>query len=491
MTNDGLVTLDHVSGSAGTVVVPDLAVTLPHPDDHGRTYRFLLRRGIRYSTGRLVRPVDFRRAIERDFRIGSPSTSFFGEIVGAGRCTASRCDLSRGINTDAAANTVTFHLTHADPEFLDKLTLTAAFAVPAGTPDHDVGVHPIPATGPYLIQRYVVGKSLVLIRNPRFREWSPAAQPNGYPDRIVWRFGVNPEKAVTQVERGRADWGLYEFPFSPPGDRLGELTTQFADRTHANPLPELEYFALHTRVPPFDDARVRRALNYAIDRDRLVRLYGGPALANPTCQVLPPGLPGYRRYCPYTNSRPDGRYAGPRLDVARRLVARSHTAGARVRVLTDPNFPPAHYVVSILRRLGYRASELIATGDRFDALANDSRYAVGVSRNGWAADYPDPSDFVTLLLSCHAFHPYLSTSRNNAQFCDPALDRQAVVASRLRGRDPQASDRAWARIDHELTDQAPWLPTVNLNAVDVVSSRVGNYQFHPQWGILLDQLWVR
>jgi peptide/nickel transport system substrate-binding protein len=124
---------------------------------------------------------------------------------------------SEGIAVDDQADTVTFRLTRPDPEFLYKLTLTFAFAVPPGTPDRDVDTHPVPATGPFLIDRYEPGRELRLIRNPQFHEWSTAAQPDGYPDQIVWRFGLDPQAAVTAVERSDADWGLYEFPFSAPG----------------------------------------------------------------------------------------------------------------------------------------------------------------------------------------------------------------------------------------------------------------------------------
>jgi YVTN family beta-propeller protein len=494
MTNDGLVTLKHVGGSDGTQLVPDLAVSLPVPADHGRSYRFQLRPGIRYSTGEPVRPEDFRRAIERDFRIGSPGAAFFADIAGADRCAGhgKPCDLSAGIVVDEQADTVTFHLTRPDPEFLFKLTLTFAFAVPPGTPDHDVGTHPVPATGPYLIDRYQPGRELRLARNPQFHEWSPAAQPDGYPDQIVWRFGLDPQAAVTAVERGDADWGLYEFPFSPPGDRLTEIRTQYPGQTHVNPLPETEFFTLNTRLPPFDDVRVRQALNYAIDRNALVSLYGSSDLARPTCQVLPPGLPGYQRYCPYTlNSRTDGAYTAPRLALARTLVAASHTQGMRVRVLTDPDFPPAQYVVSVLNSLGYRASLQIATGDRLNTLSKNSRYQVQVSRGGWAADYPAPSEFLKLFLSCAAFRPASDANDNVAQFCDRDIDRGMEQALRLQATDAAAASRLWATADRRITDQAPWLPTVNLNAVDFLSTRTGGYQFHPQWGILLDQLWVQ
>jgi peptide/nickel transport system substrate-binding protein len=114
MTNDGLVTLNHAAGPGGTQLVPDLARSLPSLG--GRSYRFELRPGIRYSTGEPVRPEDFRRAIERDFQIGSPGAALFGDIAGAGRCTLGRpCDLSEGIAVNDPAGTVTFHLRRPDP----------------------------------------------------------------------------------------------------------------------------------------------------------------------------------------------------------------------------------------------------------------------------------------------------------------------------------------------------------------------------------------
>jgi DNA-binding SARP family transcriptional activator/ABC-type transport system substrate-binding protein len=493
MTNDGLVTLRHVSGSAGTQVVPDLATTVPEPTDHGRSYRFRLRSGVDYSTGVPVRPLDFRRALDRDFKIGSPGTSFFTDVVGARACQTHprECNLAKGVTIDRAARSVTFHLTHADADFLSKLTLTFADAIPPGTPDHDVGRHPVPATGPYRITRYVPGHRLVLGRSPTFHQWSAAAQPDGYPDHIVWRFGLTPNAAVDAVEHGRADWALYPFPFSPPGDRLDELRTRYPGQVHANPLPETEFFTLDTRVAPFDDVRVRRALNDAVDRNAVARLYGGRQLATPTCQVLPPGIPGYRRWCPYSRGTARGPYAGPRLAQARHLVAESGTRGMRVRVISDPHFPPAHYVASVLRELGYRASVRAASGSRIDVLESNSRYRSQVDQGGWAADYPSAAEFLDYFLSCQSFRPDSDTNKNAAEFCSHRVDTTIARAERLQLRRPVAAGRAWSTADKRVTDLAPWLPTVNLQAVDFVSHRVGGYEFHPQWGILLDQLWVR
>src|SRR5262249_47759874 len=99
LTNDGLVAYEHVGGSDGSTLVPDLATSLPLPTDAGKTYTFEVRPGVRYSTGRPVRAEDFRRAIERLFRVGSPGTAFYAGIVGAEACTKGKaCDLAKGIS---------------------------------------------------------------------------------------------------------------------------------------------------------------------------------------------------------------------------------------------------------------------------------------------------------------------------------------------------------------------------------------------------------
>ena len=123
LTNDGLTGFLRVGGSAGLQLVPDLAVSLPVPTDGGRLVQLPTAPGIHYSTGALVRPKDFRRAIERSLRLsrrapsmpGTSPTSSAPEMPGR---SERPCDLSQGIVTHAGVNTVTFHLTSPDPDFL-------------------------------------------------------------------------------------------------------------------------------------------------------------------------------------------------------------------------------------------------------------------------------------------------------------------------------------------------------------------------------------
>jgi ABC-type transport system substrate-binding protein len=497
VTNDGLVGYRRVGGPAGDTLVPDLAQALPAPGNGGLTYTFHLRPGIRYSTGALVKPDDFRRAIERDFRLSylGGGAGFYVGIAGAGQCerTPRRCDLARGIVTNDKTNTITFHLTAPDPEFLYKLAFPFADAIPPGTPDHPIRPAQLPATGPYLTQSFVPGHSWTLVRNPLFRSWSDQAQPGGYPSRIVLRLDIPPGTAVGAVEHGRADVLL-----SPPPGGLPTLATRYAGQLHSGPLGATIGLVLNTRIRPFNILAARQALNYAIDRNKLIQLVGGPLIAQPTCQILPPGLPGYQPYCPYTlNPGQSGVWTAPNLAHAEQLVGTSGTRGARVTVLTGafgtkiPDQATGRYLVSVLDQLGYRASlQVITDPSAYVMRIDDSRQRMQVGWFSWYQDYPAPADFISPLLTCQSFLPGNPGNLNAAEFCNQRIDAQVAYALALQPHNSNTAAAVWAHIDHELVAQAPWVPIYNPRSLALLSTRVGNYQFNPYWSLLIDQLWV-
>ena len=495
VTNDGLAGYRRTGGPAGYTLVPDLATALPTPVNRGTTYTFHLRPGIRYSDGTPVRPEDFRRAIERGFAINVGPASYFTGIIGAAQCerTPRHCHLARGIVASDQADSVTFHLTAPDPEFLYKLAFPLADAVPAGTPDHQVGPAQLPATGPYMTQSFVPLHRWVLVRNPRFHQWSGQAQPGGYPSRIILRLDIPPGPAVNAVERNHADVLL-----SPPPAGIHQLATRYPGQLHSGPEGGTVGLVVNTRVWPFDVLAARQALNYAIDRATLIQLIGGPLMAQPTCQILPPAMPGYRPYCPYTiNPNPSGGWTAPNLARAEQLVRGSGTRGAKVTVTAAfgmgiPAQTTGHYLVSVLDQLGYRASLQMITGwNAYNRRLYDSRQRMQVGWFAWYQDYPAPSDFISPLLTCHSFIPDNPGNLNAAEFCDQRIDAQARRALALQPSAPSAAGSLWAHIDQEIVGQAPWVPVYNPRSLVVLSRRVGNYQFDPYWSVLIDQLWVR
>jgi peptide/nickel transport system substrate-binding protein len=491
LSHDGLVGFARKGGKAGTKLVPDLAESIPKPTNGGKTWTFKLRSGIKFSNGQTLSGKDVKATFERLFKIGnSPNAgTWYNVIQGADACikTPKSCSLSQGITVKG--DNVTFNLTTADPEWLDKLAVPFAFILPASTPAKNVDIPP-PGTGPYKWAQYSASKQLKLVRNTFFKEWSKDAQPDGNPDVIIQKFGLTPEAQVTAVENNTADWMFDQ----PPSDRLGELSTKFADRVHVNPLTAVWYWAFNVREKPFDNLKARQAVNYATDRNALVKIYGGPKLAVPTCQILPPNFPGYEPYCPYTKNPGSGKWTAPDLKKARQLVEQSGTKGASVKVNTTTNTVDKGlglYFVGLLNSLGYKASLQALSPDIQYPYAQNSKNHPQFAFSTWYQDYPAASDFLVILLGCGSFHPNSNSSPNIAEFCDKGIQAKMDQAGKQGITNPEDANKLWAQIDKEVTDQAPWVSMFNPKYIDVLSNRVKGYTFSPQWYFLLGQASVK
>ena len=487
MTGDGLVALDQVSGLAGAQPVPDLATSLPSPTDGGHTYTFLLRPGIRYSTGRPVQATDFRSTFERDYALDYGNVNDYNEIVGGAQCRKrpKRCDLSRGIVADDVAHTVTFHLIRPDPDFLYKLAFPAAYVLPSGTPRRPAGTHPLPATGPYMIASYRPRRLLRFVRNPYFHEWNRAAQPAGYPDRIDLRIGGTSDEAIRDVVDGKADVLWLAEPFTPK--QVSRLELRYLSQLHSNPRPNIQALFLNTRVPPFNRLDARKAINFAVDRAAATNAWGGPSVAQPTCQILPPNFPDYRPYCPYTaGSTKRGTWTAPDLTKAKALVARSGTHGMKVTLWAWSQAKGFNAVaLKVLKSLGYHVAVKPVGGfDTYWNAVGDPRNRAQIGFDGDEGGYPSPATFLVELFSCPA--------SDSSQFCNPGIDRQMRRAEAEQQSDPTGARALWQQVDREITDASPWVPLMATKDVNVLSKRVGNYQFSPDgMGLLIDQLWVR
>jgi peptide/nickel transport system substrate-binding protein len=491
-THDGLTTFAKVGGIGGTKIVADLATSIPVPTNGGKTYVFNIRRGVKFSNGQVMKPSDFVTTFERQFTVPGP-TSFYSGIVGASACSTKGCSLKQGVVADDKNYTLTINLTAPDPEIMDQLALPFAFVVPASTSLKLTGNNVPPGTGPYMWKSYNPNTEAVLVRNPYFKVWDKDAQPAGNPNEIVEKYGLQVSDEVQAVENGTAN-EVFDGD-QIPSDQLTTLNSaQYAGQVHVNTLTADWYMALNTRRPPFNNLQARQAINYAANRTAYVKIAGGPSLAVPACQILPPNFPSYTPYCPYTTGAQTV-WSAPNLAKAKALVKASGTAGMKV-VVNGTNDQVgkelAEQMVSDLDSIGYKAStQLLGAGPQYTFVqnsANSSKWNVAWS--AWYQDYPAPSDFLNVLLGCGTIHPNSDASPNIAAFCDKTINSQITQAEQVEATNASQATSLWTQVDHEDTQQAPWVDLYNPKQIDFLSKTVHGYEWNPQWYILIDQLWL-
>jgi peptide/nickel transport system substrate-binding protein len=180
------------------------------------------------------------------------------------------------------------------------------------------------------------------------------------------------------------------------------------------------------------------------------------------------------------------------MQKALRLVKQSGTTNMPITVLSLNDVADKEvgsYVTRLLKDLGYRANLHAVFVNRFFRQLDKPRTKIQVGVGGWGADFPAPSTFYLPLLSCHSTHQ--SATSNWAEFCDPHTDALASQAQATQPADPAAARRLWAQVDRAVTNLAPYVPLYNETSAGFVSARVGNYQDSPEYGPLLDQMWVR
>ncbi|MHB8380476.1 MAG: ABC transporter substrate-binding protein [Acidimicrobiales bacterium] len=490
---DGLVSFEKVSGQSSFNVVPDLAVAMPTVTNAGKTYTFKLRSGIKFSNGQTVTVKDVLASFQRIFKVSNPNAgTWYNDIVGGPACvtTPATCTLKGGVIVNASTNSVVVNLIKSDSEFLDQLAVPFGSILPASTPGKDQGDVPIPGTGAYMFSKYNTTTGLTMKRNPHFKVWSAAAQPQGYPNTIEETFGQTVESEVTSVENNQANW-----IFDPlPTDRLQQISTKYASQLHVNPLTADWYAPMNVNLAPFNNVKARQALNYAINKNDVVNLYGGTKLGQPTCTILPPGFPGYKPYCAY-NSTSSSTYAGPNLKKAKALVKASGTAGDKVGIVVtnDPvNLAVGQYIQSVLNSIGYKATvKPLSANIQFTYIQN-TKNKVQISVSQWYQDYPAASDFLNVLLSCANFHPASDNSINISGYCNKAISAKMQQAEALELTNPAKANTMWGAIDEQImTTDAPWVPLFNPKLTDFVSKGTGNYQFSKQFYMYVDQLWVK
>jgi len=477
-TNNGLLTFKKAAGGAGSTIVPDIATAMPVVSDHGLVYTFHVRRGVRFSApiNRDVRPSDFKYTIERLFRINSGGVGFYTGIAGATAFAKSKKGGISGIVANDQKMTISFHLTRPDGTFLDYMAIPFAFVVPAGTPARDISTDSKwrIATGPYEISKYVPKQQIVISRNPSFRQWTPNS-PNGHLDAVDVSIGVTPEQSVNEIANGQLDW-YFE---SVPPDRLSQLKAQYPKQVYPFARNNITYFSMNERKYPFTKLAVRQAVNYATDREALVKIFGGQG--NATENIIPPGFgKAYREHTfyPYDPAK------------ARQLIASAGAKGASVTVwghATDPTPKAVQYMASVLDSIGLKAS--VKTLDEsvyWDTIATQ-KGDPQIAFNDWNEDFPEGQDFIDVLLNGE--HIAAVGNNNQADMNVPAFDKLIDRARALPLG--TARDALWARLDALISkDNAPWVVFMNRQWPKFVSAKLHGLVFNGTYFELFPSMYL-
>lgn len=438
---DGLLDYD-----SGTTIMPRIAESLPEVNADATQYTFKLRKGVKFSNGRELTADDVVYSITRvlDPKTGSPGSGFFVGIKGAQDFIDGKATSVEGIKA-LDPYTVQFTLSEPDVTFLNKMALNFAFIVPKEEVDkagENFGHAPV-GTGPYTLKEWKSGESLTFVRNPNyFYEGLP------YLDQITLQVGVAPDVALLQLEKGDID--LMGDP--PPGADWARISADPAwkDRLEKQPQVSTVYIAINTTAKPFDNVKVRQALNHAIDKQRIVQLLNGRAtVAN---QVLPPLMPGYDKSYQGYDYNPD---------TAKQLLKEAGFENGFETsiecIAVDPQPKLCESFQQDLSKVGIKLNiNTLAAPNVIDDAGNGKPPLTWSGGLGWIQDYPDPDDFYGPILGCDSNVP---GGWNWPRYCNETL--QAKSKELLAMTDRNARLAAYAPFFKAIMDDAPWVPVIN------------------------------
>jgi peptide/nickel transport system substrate-binding protein len=443
-------------------VVPDLATGFPRVSRGATVHTFTVRNGFRFSDGTPVRASAFARAIERTLAPGveSPGAQYTRDIVGAAAFRAGRTSSVSGVT--ARGNRLVVRFTQPVPDLAARMAQLFFCAVPPGLPADPEGVRSFPAAGPYYVADYRPGREVVLERN-RFYRGSRVR----HVDRFLVDLGVDSHgEVIDRIERGQADWGWVPPPvffaeFRRLAGKYGVNRSQF----FVTPGLAFRAFALNTSRPLFrNNPRLRKAVNYAIDRSALRRTTGGAAVSRLTDQYLPPEMPGFADARIYPLERPNLRKA--------RALARGATRSGKAVLYTFDaplNLALGQIVKGNLAKIGLEVQVKGIPVPAYGSRVTRPREAFDIAFLPWAPDYFDPYSYLNVFFESRFVGA--ANFANFAHFDSPAYDRLLRRASRLQGR---ARYRAYGKLDVQLArDAAPLVAIDFLNDPTFVSKRVG------------------
>jgi peptide/nickel transport system substrate-binding protein len=442
-----LITYPHEEGEAGAQLIPGLAEALPEISEDGLTYKLKLRSGLKYSDGSDVKAADFEHAIKRVLNLESGGTAFYLVIEGAQEyldAGKAEGDIS-GIETNDQTGDITITLTEPDGSFTHVLAMWFAGLVPSDTPFKNMTKDPPPGVGPYMVTESVPNRQFVLERNAEYDKNPIEGIPSGNIDTITTKIIKSAQRQAQDVISGELDY----MQDPPPADIKPEVKAQYSDRYEEITAASTYYLFMNSQEPPFDDPKVREAVNWGLDKPALARLYAGEVA--PGCSFLPPGVPGFDEAldvddCPWGNPNEP-----PDLEKARSLIQEAGVEGMEVTVYgnnDDPSDKVTAAYADQLTKMGLNASPKILDGGvYFQTIGNQKTKAQAGFAN-WFQDFPHPKNFF-FLVDGKSIQP--TNNQNFGNVDDPEITKGIADLNQIA--DLTEAEDGWKDLNTKLIER--------------------------------------
>jgi len=433
-------------GQEGSEIIPGLAKEMPKVSNGGKTYTMFMREGLKYSNGEPIKAGDFKYAVERAFLTNSGGSPFYTSIVGAEKFAKTKKGGISGIKVNEGTGEIVINLEKPRGTFENELALMFVAPVPKSTPAEDQSASPPPASGPYYITKSEPDRGWTYERNPYWANDNGKQMteiPAGNMDKIEMEVLPNQATQVNEIESGQLNW-----LFDPvPADRLQQVKEKFeGTQLRLEPTISTLYFWMNMTEEPFNNLKVREAVNYAVDPAALERIYTG--LISGTQQILPPGMPGYKKFELYPHD----------MKKAKELIAESGVKDKEITVWTDsrnPNPEVGAYYEGVLKELGFKTElKVVNANNYFTVIGNLSTPNLDTGWTDWFEDYPHPNDFFDILLNGESIQQ--TNNENFSQTNIPALNEKIDKLS-MEQLGPQ-QETEYAELDEEFMKQAAWAP---------------------------------
>ncbi len=471
-------------GTAGTTLIPDLATAMPEISNGGKTYTFHLRQDIKFAppVSRGVTAADFKWSFERMMSLPlAPASSFYTEVVGAPAFMAGKAKHISGYEV-LDPYTVRVTLSQPDAAFLNAFSMPFTSVIAkewVAKWGKQVGRHPL-GTGPFLLDHWTPGQELVMKRNPNY--YGAPGKP--YLDGIDVKFSVTPSTALLQLERGQVD--VLGDGIAPPDFQRVLADPTWKQQVAQEPSIENDYLFLNTQMKPFDNPKVRQAVAYAINRERIIKLLAGTAL--PINQLYPAGLPGH---VSEASLPADALHLYDPAKAKQLLADAGYPTGFSTTLYTHNVDPWPRLMQSVqndLAQVGIKASiRTLDRGTYWTLIGQPNKVPVGFCV--WRQDYPDPSDFVMPLFTKASAVP----GGFNASFWwSPTVERMLAQGQAMaEPAQAQARLALFGQIQNQILAAVPFVPLYQPIQNSMYSKRVGGFYLSPVTYYRLPDYWIK